>query len=87
MKIRVAPSAGPKINIRLPNWLIFNPLSTSLIVKALGQKEVPENQNAAAAREGLKRILCELNRCRQQFPGLVLVDVKASDGTEVEIHL
>jgi len=84
MKIEIYQTGQP-VSMRIPSWLIYNPL-TARIVCAVLEKKTPEAVDSLSPR-AVKIILQELKRIREQQGSWVLVEVDTAEGKRVTVSL
>jgi hypothetical protein len=88
MKITV-DSEEKRFNLRLPSFLIFNP-----IVATFGGKKVDSIIKSKVGDIGVhfsakdaRKLFCEINRARRKFKDSYIVEVDDSKGETVRVKL
>ena len=82
MRIHVVGD-GHRLTLAFPNGLLCNRVMASVASGALKKN----SGGFYLTTEQICLIFQALRRCKKQYPGLVLVDVRSSNGELVEIKL
>ncbi len=86
MKIKIR-SASHKLSLWLPSCLIFNPITATLAGSKIIHKIFDGEGEKTISPKACRALFREINRCRRKHKKWTLVDVRASDGTEVNVRL
>ncbi len=86
MKISVRSEGKRVFALLLPNFLLFNSL-TSSIVPGILSKYCPSNGKQAIDSQAARRLIKELGRIRKKHGRFTLVDVDCKNGDTVKIEI
>jgi len=84
MRIRVN-SDEHRLNLRLPSWLVFNPVVAAICAPFIGGNLGTEFEHIS--RHDVIKFFREIRKARRYMNGEPVVYVSTSDGTMVEIYL
>ena len=90
MKIFVKTNDSVKFALLLPNFLIFNRLTASLLPKMISSKTEPRDfpiENLGLNSAAVRKLILELGRIKRKYGHFTLVDVVCANGDIVKIVL
>lgn len=90
MRIRIKPGGSRGFSLRMPTRLVLNSFTAGIFVNNIEKESEADEVDVAqtqALREGIKALFREIYRMKDKYPGLIMLQVEAADGTEVEIKL
>ena len=89
MKIAIK-SDTKKLTIRIPSFLLFNPITATLcgsrIIRSIMKDDENENDIRITAKDA-RKLFREINRARRKYKDWYIVDVIDEDGESVKIKL
>lgn len=83
MKIRIRAKSC-RLNIRIPDALLYNTLTSTVIEKTLHEHTEIE---WSMDKETAKKVMQILKHFSKEYKGLTIVDVETADGEIVQITL
>ncbi len=84
--MRIQIKGGDRnFSIRIPNWLLANPVSVS-IAKGAVKKYAPEKANLLTLKN-LSPLAAEIKRIKKRYGTWTLVEVQSADGEEITITI
>lgn len=84
MRIYIKTNDGKSFKVPAPLWLVKGALGLGNFGLSIGKKYIPEEQRHYVDSIDLRELRHGFDVLKE-YKGLVLVDVKAGDGTEVKI--
>ena len=96
MRVYIKSKEAPTIRIMLPTGLLLNSFTAKVgarcinrYIKSEEEKGAGEtnNENCRITAEQALALFEEIQRCRQKYPGMYLVDIESADGEIVKIKL
>lgn len=89
MKIAIK-SDTKKLTIRIPSFLLFNPITATLcgsrIIRSIMKDDENENDIRITAKDA-RKLFREINRARRKYKDWYIVDIVDKDGESVKIKL
>lgn len=70
-----------------PSALVFNPVTASIAGNKIINKLSGKNADVKLSSKEIRRLFREINRCRRRYKNWHIVEVRAADGSEVNIKL